>query len=369
MISSLSLLLAQASSTTGGGGAGSLLVPVVCFGIIFYFGILRPQQKRHEGPAGARFFAEDRRQGGHQRRHSRDRRQCERRRDAQPQIADNVRIEVDKTAIASVDAMREGSDGASGQGGLISRSLPLPAMPEIATFLFGLLLLILFGWYIFSDAGPRQAHPGHRLSVLLIAFCLQLVYPALRPSKTPMASWCRPGKISLGLDLRGGTSFLIRLAPAAGEKGAGRARSPRTWWSRRWRRSASASIRWAFPSRSSRRKGRTASWCRSPGSMQEKIDDAREQLQQVAKLEFRLVHPQGARDPRPAQAPWDPDYVKAKEKLTRGTARPIEHDDAGAQKAGSHGRPRDPRRGRLRPEGVGGRARLRQRRRRSSLAN
>ena len=71
-------------------------------------------------------------------------------------------------------------------------------MSPALTFFVGLLLLILFGWYLASDLPVRKRWLGLVLSVLLVAFCLEETIP---PSK----------KIKLGLDLRGGTSFLIRL--------------------------------------------------------------------------------------------------------------------------------------------------------------
>src|ERR1700722_2004726 len=66
------------------------------------------------------------------------------------------------------------------------------------TFTFGLVILILFGWYIATDLGDRKRIVGTILTVVLLTFCIICVYP---PSQ----------KINLGLDLRGGTSFLIRL--------------------------------------------------------------------------------------------------------------------------------------------------------------
>src|SRR5205823_5501973 len=74
------------------------------------------------------------------------------------------------------------------------------------TFTFGLVLLILFGWYFATESGRRKRILGSVLAVLLVAFCLQSVNP---PGK----------KIHLGLDLQGGTSFLIRLDPPVGENG------------------------------------------------------------------------------------------------------------------------------------------------------
>ena len=73
-------------------------------------------------------------------------------------------------------------------------------MSPVLTFCFGLLLLVLFGWYFTSDLPSRKRWLGLVLSVLLAAFCIEQITP---PDK----------KIRLGLDLQGGTSFLIRLIP------------------------------------------------------------------------------------------------------------------------------------------------------------
>ena len=75
-------------------------------------------------------------------------------------------------------------------------------MSPALTFFAGLLLLILFGWYFASDLPVRKRWLGLILSVLLVAFCLEATLP---PSQ----------KIKLGLDLQGGTSFLIKLTPQA----------------------------------------------------------------------------------------------------------------------------------------------------------
>lgn len=73
-------------------------------------------------------------------------------------------------------------------------------MTPALTFAFGLLLLILFGWYFASDIPSRKRWLGLVLTVLMAAFCLEEVIPPAQ-------------KIRLGLDLQGGTSFLIRLVP------------------------------------------------------------------------------------------------------------------------------------------------------------
>jgi len=71
---------------------------------------------------------------------------------------------------------------------------------NILTFLFGLGLLFLFGWYFATELTARKRWLGLVLTILLTAFCFQQVWPPTQ-------------KIRLGLDLKGGTSFLIRLIP------------------------------------------------------------------------------------------------------------------------------------------------------------
>jgi len=72
-------------------------------------------------------------------------------------------------------------------------------------FLFGLLILGLFVWYFMTDAAGRKRTIGLVLTILLLAFCIEAIIP---PEK----------KIRLGLDLQGGTSFLLRLVGEGGEE-------------------------------------------------------------------------------------------------------------------------------------------------------
>ena len=60
-------------------------------------------------------------------------------------------------------------------------------MSPALTFTFGLLLLVLFGWYFASDLPARKRWLGLVLTVLLAAFCIEQIVP---PEK----------KIRLGLD-------------------------------------------------------------------------------------------------------------------------------------------------------------------------
>ena len=76
-------------------------------------------------------------------------------------------------------------------------------MTPALTFFIGLVLLVLFGWYFATDFGPRKRLIATLLMVLLVVFSLVTIWP---PSK----------KIQLGLDIQGGTSFLIRLVQQTG---------------------------------------------------------------------------------------------------------------------------------------------------------
>lgn len=144
-------------------------------------------------------------------------------------------------------------------------------MTPALTFLFGLALLILFGWYFATDFGARKRMLATILMVLLVVFSLATIYP---PDK----------KIQLGLDIQGGTSFLIRLVQAEKEI------------SKEMLDQAVEVIRKRVdyfgggePVISPVGKDRIL--VQIPGLSTEKIQEARQQLSRVAKLEFRLVYP------------------------------------------------------------------------------
>src|SRR5215203_5300254 len=70
--------------------------------------------------------------------------------------------------------------------------------PNVAIFIYGLALLVVFAWYLFSDSERVRRILGSILTVTLTGLCIWLAYP---PEQ----------KVQLGLDLKGGTSFLVRL--------------------------------------------------------------------------------------------------------------------------------------------------------------
>src|SRR6266542_2792047 len=119
-------------------------------------------------------------------------------------------------------------------------------MTPALTFFIGLAMLVLFGWYFATDQGPRKRLLAMTLMLLLVVFSIATIWP---PQK----------KIALGLDIQGGTSFLIRLVPV--DKPI---ISP---------------------------VGGDRILVQIPGLDTAKIQEARDQLSRVAKLEFRLVYP------------------------------------------------------------------------------
>ncbi len=149
-------------------------------------------------------------------------------------------------------------------------------MTPATTFLFGLVLLGLFGWYFTTDFPNRKRGLGLTLIVLLVAVCLGIIYP---PSQ----------KIKKGLDLAGGTEFLIRLVKD----------NPDAQITERARDNAVEVIR----SRVDRfgvgepvitPVGPDQILVQIPGLDPQQINEARQTLQQVAKLEFKLVDPRSA---------------------------------------------------------------------------
>ena len=91
-------------------------------------------------------------------------------------------------------------------------------MTPALTFFAGLILLILLGWYFATDSDRLRRILGTVLTILLTTFCVLAAYPPF-DQKDASGNIVRPGKIHLGLDLQGGTSFLIRLEPVADAEG------------------------------------------------------------------------------------------------------------------------------------------------------
>jgi len=161
-------------------------------------------------------------------------------------------------------------------------------MNPAVTFFAGIGLLILFGWYFSTGSDKIRRILGTVLTIAITAFCLASIYPPFnqkRPDGTIV-----PGKIHLGLDLQGGTSFLIRLEPAANAEGEKR---PIT---KSMVDQAIEAIRrrvdqFGVSEPIITPQGTDRILVQIPGLDATKIEEARNQLARVAKLEFRLVYP------------------------------------------------------------------------------
>jgi SecD/SecF fusion protein len=148
------------------------------------------------------------------------------------------------------------------------------------TFLFGLFLLCLFAAYFLVEKEQTKRLLGTALTILLCAFCIYSFYP---PS----------AKIHYGLDLQGGSSFLVRLVPPKDENGKPRTITPDM------QQQAVEVIRrrvdqFGVSEPVITSQGSDRILVQIPGLDTAKIDEARAQLQRVAKLEFKLVNPQSS---------------------------------------------------------------------------
>lgn len=162
-------------------------------------------------------------------------------------------------------------------------------MSPAATFFAGIGLLILFGWYFATDNARIRRLLGTVLTIAITAFCLASTYPPF-DQRRPDGTLIQPGKIHLGLDLQGGTSFLIRLDPAMSAEGTKR---PIT---KSMVDQAIEAIRkrvdqFGVSEPIITPQGTDRILVQIPGLDAGKIQEARDQLSRVAKLEFRMVYP------------------------------------------------------------------------------
>ena len=139
-------------------------------------------------------------------------------------------------------------------------------------FVIELVWLGLFGWYFATDYGTRKRVLALLLVIIAVGLSIVMIWP---PEK----------KIQLGLDIKGGTSFLIRLQET-GDKQVTPATLDQAVEVIRKRGDYFGA---AEPIISPVGKDRIL--VQIPGLSTENIQEARQQLSRVAKLEFRMVYP------------------------------------------------------------------------------
>ena len=177
--------------------------------------------------------------------------------------------------------------------------------PNFLIFSAGMLLLALFGWYFSTESERVKRILGTIITVCVVALALHSAYPPF-DVKDAAGNITKTGKIQLGLDLKGGTSFLIRLIAEPDDKGVKKEitktmvdQAVEVIRKRVDKMGTSEPI--ITPS------GTDRILVQIPGLSAEKLNETREQLQKVAKLEFRLVHPKSAQIIAESAAP-DPAY-------------------------------------------------------------
>ncbi len=194
--------------------------------------------------------------------------------------------------------------------------------PNLRTFFIGCLLMFVFGWYLFTDNDRAKRILGTVLTICLAAFCLLSVNPPF-DIKDAAGKVLTAGKIHLGLDLQGGTSFLIQLAPPPEDDG-----KPREITTSMVEQAIEAIRKrvdtFGVSEPIITPQGTDRILVQIPGLDQEKTNDAEEQLKKVAKLEFRLVSPQSEAIVS-GQVEPDPNYIKVKEKYVRD-GKTVEHE-------------------------------------------
>lgn len=144
----------------------------------------------------------------------------------------------------------------------------------VLLFLYGLSCMALLGWYVATDLDRRKRLLGLVLMIMVSALCIQQF--------TPLKD-----RIPLGIDLKGGTSYLLELSPREGEEKI----SPDDV------QQAISQIRRRVDAYGGKEASITPAaenriLVQIPALEETDLVATRAQLESVSKLEFRLVHPQ-----------------------------------------------------------------------------
>jgi SecD/SecF fusion protein len=172
-----------------------------------------------------------------------------------------------------------------------------------ATFVYGLALLLIFAAYIITGSERAKRVLGTLLTIFIAAMAIVYVVPPfdiplldaqgkpVMDAKTGKPMLKEKGKIALGIDLAGGTTFNIRIQPAE---------DPITGEKRVVTQQAIDQAVEVLRTRVDKMgtsepvitpAGADRIMVQIPGLATEDLENVRKQLQEVAKLDFRVVHP------------------------------------------------------------------------------
>lgn len=151
-------------------------------------------------------------------------------------------------------------------------------MHPIATFLFGAAILLLLLFYVGTTVHNTKRLVGTLLIFISTLFAVVTV---------------RNMGIKLGIDLQGGSEFLVKLEPGKNDKGEVRGVTPDAV-----QQAVAILEKRLNPDGNNDTvivpQGEDRILVQMPGVKSEDFADVRVKIQQVAKLEFRLVHPQSS---------------------------------------------------------------------------
>lgn len=174
-------------------------------------------------------------------------------------------------------------------------------MNAISVFLFGLLVVGLFFWYFSTEHDIRKRRAGTILSIVVVLFSLYVfvapkdgrLFETLTKGNHRGEDGRLFGNVPLGIDLKGGSSFTVRIDPAKNPDGSSRPVTKDVQEQARAilekRLNAYGTVDMAIVP-----QGEDRLEIQMPGVRKEDFDAVREVIQKVAKLEFRLVHPNSA---------------------------------------------------------------------------
>ncbi len=186
--------------------------------------------------------------------------------------------------------------------------------------LIGLGLLALFFWYFAVEDERRKRKVGTILSLVVTLLSLwAFVAPpdnrlieTLTNGNQRGAAGRLFGNIKLGIDLQGGSSFIVRIDPARSEDGSVRPVTKDVQQTAQAilekRLNAYGTVDMAIIP-----QGEDRLEVQMPGVQKDEFARVREVIQKVAKLEFRLVHPNSATilaQKKPGEPLIEPGYAE-----------------------------------------------------------
>lgn len=186
-------------------------------------------------------------------------------------------------------------------------------MAAISTFLVGASILLLLLFYIGTTMHDRKRRYGSVLILIATAFALWTVNSM---------------GIKLGIDLQGGSEFVVRLEPGKSDDGTAKPVTPSSV------QQAIAILEKRLNSEGNKDltmqpQGEDRILIQMPGVKAEEFADVRQKIQQVAFLEFRIVKPQNA--PGQPRTPGTEDLKYKTQKDDQGKELP----DRGTETVGN----------------------------------